>query len=109
MASAPTGVGATGVSGVRGEGVSLQPCGVSSKTVWILDTNDSPATIRHDYVPVINGSDTNFSHPYVLHYPGNGHPTDTPRPQLNTYQLQKYSNGTVFDNELWGASFGVLR
>ena len=34
---------------------------------------------------------------------------DTPRPQLNTYQLQKYSNGTVFDNELWGANFGVLR
>jgi hypothetical protein len=45
----------------------------------------------------------------VLHYAGNGHPTDTRRPQLNTYQLQKYSNGTVFDNELWGANFGVLR
>ncbi len=34
---------------------------------------------------------------------------DTPRPQLNTWQLQKYSNGTVFDNELWGANTGVLR
>ena len=45
----------------------------------------------------------------VFAAPKNGHPTDTPRPQLNTYQLQKYSNGTVFDNELWGANFGVLR
>ena len=84
-------------------------CGVSGKTVWILDPGDSPATVYHDYVPVINGSDTNFSHPYVLHYPGNAFPTDTPRPQLNTWTLQKYSNNTVFDNELWGANFGVLR
>ena len=48
------------------------------------------------------------SDPYVLHYPGNGYPTDVPRPQLNTYTLQTYSNGTVFDNEMWGANFGVL-
>jgi hypothetical protein len=72
----------------------------------VVDSQDS---IGHGYVPLINGSDTNFSHPYVLHYPGNGHPTDTPRPQLNTWTLQKYSNHTVFDNELWGANFGVLR
>ena len=26
------------------EGVTLQPCGVSAKTVWIIDANDSPAT-----------------------------------------------------------------
>jgi hypothetical protein len=41
--------------------------------------------------------------------PGNGHPADTPRPVLNTWNLQKFSNGTVFDNELWGADRGVLR
>jgi len=44
-----------------------------------------------------------------LHYPGNAFPTDVPRPQLNTFNLQKFSNGAVFDNELWGADFGVLR
>jgi hypothetical protein len=27
-----------------------------------------------------------------------------PRPQLNTYTLQEYSDGTVYDNELWGDS-----
>ena len=96
------GVGATAANLTP---VSLQPCGVSAKTVWVVD---SANTIKGFYVPLINGSDTNFSHPYVLHYPGNGFPTDIPRPQLNTYKLQTYSNGTVFDNEMWGANFGVL-
>src|ERR1700677_4414123 len=54
------GVAATAVSG---EKVTLQPCGVSSKTLWIVDSAD---TIRGGYVPLINGSDTNFSAPYVL-------------------------------------------
>jgi hypothetical protein len=85
--------------------VSLQQCGASAKTVWVVDSSN---TIHGFYVPLINGSDTNFSHPFVLHYPGNGFPTDVPRPQLNTYTLQTYSNGTVFDNEMWGANFGVL-
>ena len=97
------GVGSTATNGTP---VSLQPCGSSAKTVWVVDSQD---TIRGFYVPLINGSDTNFSHPFVLHYPGNAVPTDTPRPVLNTWNLQKFSNGSVFDNELWGANFGVLR
>ncbi len=86
--------------------VVLVPCGASAKSVWVVDSQDA---IGRGYVPLINGSDVNFSHPYVLHYPGNAFPTDTPRPQLNTYELQKYSNNSVYDNELWGANFGVLR
>ena len=99
----------------QNEKVTLQPCGVSARTVWILDTNDSPATITHGYVPVINGSDTNFSHPFVLTYPKNGYPTDTPRPQLFTNNLTGFSHGigtpvgSVDDTQLWGANFGVLR
>ena len=106
------GVAATAVAN---EGVTLQPCGVSSKTVWIIDTNDSPATIRGGYVPLINGSDTNFSHPFVLTYPSNGFPTDRPRPQLFTNNLTGFSHGrgtpigSVSDFQLWGANFGVLR
>ena len=86
--------------------VVLVPCGASAKSVWVVDSADA---IGRGYVPLINGSDTNFSHPYVLHFPGNAYPTDTPRPQLNTYTLQKYSDNSVYDNELWGADFGVLR
>ena len=97
------GVGTTATNGTP---VSLQPCGMSARTVWVVDSQDS---IKGFYVPLINGSDTNFSHPFVLHYPGNAFPTDSPRPQLNTWNLQKYSNGVVFDNEMWGANFGVLK
>jgi hypothetical protein len=99
----------------QNEAVTLQPCGVTSRTVWILDTNDSPATITHGYVPLINGSDTNFSHPFVLTYPKNGFPTDRPRPQLMVQNLTGFSHGignpigSVQDNQLWGADFGVLR
>jgi hypothetical protein len=98
----------------QNEGVTLQPCGVSAKTVWIVDTADSPNTLSHGFVPLINGSDTNFSHPFVLTYPKNGFPTDMPRPQLLVTNLTGFSNGfgpivgTVVDSQLWAARFGVL-
>jgi hypothetical protein len=91
------GVGSTAANGTP---VALEQCGVSSKTVWVEDTAD--VAVDSPVVPLINGSDTNFSHPYVLHYPGSAYPTDMPRPQLNTYMLQLYSDGTPYDNELWG-------
>ena len=48
----------------------------------ILDTVDpSFPAFFHNYNAVITGSDTNFSHPFVLTYPSNGYPTDIPRPQ----------------------------
>ena len=104
----------TFTAAVQGSKVGLYPCGVSSKTVWIADTGDS-VTVAHGYVPLINGSDTNFSHPFVLTYPANGFPTDKPRPQLFTSNLTGFSNGigtpigSVDDTQLWGADFGVLR
>ena len=100
---------------VSGEGVTLQPCGVSAKTVWVVDVADSPATLNRGYVPLINGSTTNFSHPHVMTYPANGYPTDRPRPQIQVRNLTGFSNGfgpiigTVIDTQLWGADFGVLR
>jgi hypothetical protein len=100
---------------VAKEGVTLQPCGVSAKTVWILDINDSPATFEHGYIPLINGSDSNFSHPFVLTYASNAFPTDKPRSQLFVSNLTGFSHGpgtpigSVSDFQLWGANFGVLR
>jgi hypothetical protein len=99
-----------------GEGVTLQPCGVSSRTVWILDTADSWGHFGHDeYLPLINGSDTNFSHPLVLTYPTNAFPTDMPRPQLTVTNLTGAAQGpggpelgTINSNQLWGADFGIL-
>ena len=86
--------------------VSLQPCGVSAKTVWIVDSANS--ITKGHYVPLINGSDTNFSDPYVLTYPQDSYPTDMPRAQLITFPLTGYSNGSVFDRQEWSANFGVL-
>ncbi len=148
--------------------VSLQPCGVSSKTVWIADVGlvpgtpttsvttiadakvkthvkgsrtpptvtftqtttttttlgspatidnyltDDPTALEHGYAPVINGSNTNFSHPFVLTYSASGSPTDTPRPQLFVSNLTGFSDGsgaivgTVNENQLWGAVYGEL-
>jgi hypothetical protein len=42
---------------------------------------------------MINGSDTNFSHPFVMTYLKNGHPTDTPRPQVFVQNLTGFSHG----------------
>ena len=106
------------VTAYQGEGVTLQPCGVSARTVWILDLNDSPSTITHGYIPLINGSDNNFSHPFVLTYPSNGYPTDSPRPQLQVRNLTGFSQGNVplgtpignvNSNQLWGADTGILK
>jgi hypothetical protein len=106
------GVAATAV---QGEGVTLQPCGVSSKTVWVLDTLDQSFTDAwaHGYIPLINGSDTNFSQPFVLTYPNISVPTDKPRPQLVVTNLTGFSFhvGNLFgtgadSDQLWGATFG---
>jgi hypothetical protein len=97
------GVGSTAADGTK---VALEPCGQSAKTIWVVDSRH---TIKGFFVPLINGSDTNFSHPYVLNYPGHRHPTDVPRPQLTTWTLSRYSTGTVFHNQLWSADLGVLK
>ena len=88
----------TATTAAQGTEVSLQPCGVSSKTIWIVD---SSASINGSLVPLINGSDTNFSTPYVLTYPMG------PSLPLETATLQN-SAGQTPDNQLWSEVFGVL-
>lgn len=118
------------------EGVTLQPCGVSAKTVWIVDANTAPVIAGNTnpptvpvntrpntpgelngYVPLINGSNTNFSHPFVLTYPNGAFPTDKPRAQITVQNLTGFEqpgNGgvlpiisTVSSNQLWNSSLGV--
>jgi hypothetical protein len=90
--------------------VTLEPCGVSAKTVWVTDVQNISrgGVFTFPYVPLINGADTNFSHPFVLTYPQNGNPNDKPRPQLVTQTLHTFSRGQVYDNQQWSAFFGVL-
>jgi hypothetical protein len=100
---------------VQEEGVTLQECGASSKTVWAIDLYDNLLQVFFTgYFPLINGSDTNFSQPFVLTYPQSGYPTDKPRPQLQVDNLSGYTHGfppilnypSIDDNQLWGADFG---
>jgi hypothetical protein len=94
------------------EGVTLQECGASSRTVWAIDLYDQPfESLVLGYYPLINGSDTNFSDPFALTYPFAGYPTDTPRPQLQVDYLSGYTRGSppiliynsVDDVQIWGA------
>ena len=109
-----TGVAATAFQNER---VTLQPCGASAKTIWIVDFNEDNFN-NFPGVPLINGSNTNFSHPFVLTYPANANPTDVPRPQLVVQNLTGFTqpgNGGFFpvissvkSGQLWFATFGVL-
>jgi hypothetical protein len=96
----------------QAEGVTLQECGASSRTVWAIDLYDQPfESLIREYVPLINGSDTIFSAPFALTYPFAGYPTDKPHPQLQVDNLSGYTTGfppildisSVDDVQLWGA------
>jgi hypothetical protein len=89
------GVAATATAG---EHVTLQPCGVSGKTVWIVD---STASITGSLVPLINGSDTNFSNPFVLTYPAGASPTSQPTPVLYVTNLAATTVAQAPDTQLW--------
>jgi hypothetical protein len=104
-------VGISALTPAANTKVSLQPCGVSARTVWVTDVQNIQrgGVFTFPFVPLINGADTNFSHPYVLTYPQNGNPNDKPRPQLVTQNLHQFSRGQVYDNQQWSAFFGILR
>jgi hypothetical protein len=106
---APYGVGSGKCVGVAhpatGGGsapVSLQWCGRGATTLWILDS----ASASGDYAPLITGTDANFSDPQVLTEPG--YPLHWPRPQLTTTRLHQFSDGTVYDDQMWNNTLGVL-
>jgi hypothetical protein len=109
---APFGVGTGLCSGLatpahQNEGLTLQPCSVPGTTVFIIDTADSPAK---GYFPLINGSTTDFVHPFVMTMLGEANPSDTPLAQILIRHLTFISNGNehiVPDRQLWSAVFGV--
>jgi hypothetical protein len=91
-----------GLPATAGDGtsVSLQPCGVSAKTIWVVDVaNSTSGSIFRRFAPLINGSQTGGSGPYVLTYPGQGR-------QLATQALKCGCRGA---GQQWGADLGVLR
>jgi hypothetical protein len=107
------------------------PFGVDSGLcVWILDipihrlqlSDGCPLNpLYYLEAPLINGSDTNFSQPFVLTYPNSAFPTDKPRPQLTVTNLTGFAQDGVPGNvcgtdsiagpdssQEWAAVGGVL-
>jgi hypothetical protein len=101
----PTGLcTAVAVTAYQNEGLSLQPCSAPGTTVWIIDVADSPATAP-TYFPIVNGSDTDFVHPFAMTILGN------PADQLFTPIIMQHltgNPGSVPANQLWGAAHGTV-
>jgi hypothetical protein len=100
----PTGLcTAVATTAYQDEGLSLQPCSAPGTTVWIIDVADSPATAP-TYFPIVNGSDTDFVHPFAMTILGN------PADQLFTPIIMQHltgNPGSVPANQLWGAHIGL--
>ena len=86
-----------GVDGIaqNGTATTLQWCGVSAATVWVSDTSDQDG----QQVPLINGTNTNFTQPFVLTVNGTSM-------NATTSSLTKTSggigNGQYWSTEHWG-------
>ena len=94
---------AVATTAYQDEGLSLQPCSTPGTTVWIIDTADSPATAPA-YFPIVNGSDTDFAHPFAMSILGN--PAHQPFTPIIMQHLTG-NPGSVPANQLWGAHFGT--
>jgi hypothetical protein len=90
------------------EGLTLQPCGVSATTVWIIDPAIAPTT-RRGYFPIINGSTTDFSRPFAMDLPRDELVSAAQTLQMQTRHLQFLgSDRTLPDRQLWGVHRGPL-
>ncbi|MFG2358660.1 hypothetical protein [Streptomyces sp. NPDC048521] len=97
------------------EGLTLQKCGVSAQTVWIIDTKDSPSTASQGHFPLVNGSTTNFDHPYAMtfHHDSyahtgwrmgrSGHHRTAVPSQIRVARLMG-NPSHVPDSQLWGTT-----
>jgi hypothetical protein len=96
----------------QNEGLTLQKCGVSAKTVWIIDTKDSPSTASQGHFPLVSSSTTDFAHPYAMtlthssHERGGhrdeGHRTEVPL-QIRVARLMG-NPSHVPASQLWGTT-----
>jgi hypothetical protein len=104
----PTGLcTAVAVTAFQDEGLSLQPCSAPGTTVWIIDIGDSLATAMQvpSHFPIVNGSDTDFVHPFAMTILGN------PASHLFTPIIMQHligNPGNVPANQLWGSAFGPV-
>jgi tRNA A-37 threonylcarbamoyl transferase component Bud32 len=82
-----------GVSGTaqNGTAVTLQQCNVNASTLWVTDT----AAQNGIQVPLINGSNTDFTQPFVL-------TAKSTSASATTSSLGSTGNGQYWNTENWG-------
>ena len=86
-----------------GEALSLQPCTVPGRTVWIIGSPTSAG-----FFPIISGATTDFGHPFAMTYPRHVD-TDTMLPPIRLFR--RHFRGpahAVPATQLWGVKLGVL-
>lgn len=90
------------------EALSLQPCTVPGRTVWIIVTTLSPATSAAHLFPIVSRATTDFSRPFAMSYPRHVDTTETLAPiRLRRLQFQGHER-TLPADQLWGVVHGIL-
>lgn len=97
----PGGAGSTLCLGIasgptHGTKVTLQPCGVTARTVWVDDAADASG----GYAPFVSGTDTKYPAPYVLTAVKAGG-------NFTTNALVK-TKGVVAKDQMWQLFSGVI-
>ena len=94
----PTGLcSALASTAYQNEGLTLQPCSTPGTTVWIVDRADS---LNTKTFPIVNGSTTDFTHPFAMIIHGN--PAHKGFPQIVVQRLRGNPDN-VRISQLWGA------
>ena len=89
-----------------GEAVSLQSCSIPGRTVWIIDTADSPATASAGLFPIVSGATRDFAHPFTMTYPRQVN-TAAMLPPIRLFQMEfRGPERTVPETQLWGVAKG---
>jgi hypothetical protein len=91
------------IANLNNEPVTLQRCGASARTLWVGDLANKTIDNGHLYVPWVNASDPNFSHPLVLTVGGS---RGRPGYQLRVHRLNVLTGNTVPDNQEFTIDLG---
>jgi hypothetical protein len=91
----------------QNEPLSLQPCTVPGRTVWILGSSVSPATAGVHIWPIVSGATTDFARPFTMSYPRHVDTDELPPIRVRHVQFLG-DERTLPDNQLWGVRQGPL-
>ena len=81
---------------LEGAYVDLEPCGVNGQTLWVYDTADQ----YQRQIPLVNGTETNFSIPFVL-------TADNVNNFVTTNELSG-GDGVIDQGQYWSSIYGPL-